>query len=75
MKLCRDCKHRYGIFSNKCRVAPPPRWHTNKVTGEDFLVGNNSCEAQRFWLDPGYCGPEGKNWEANDRNAWWQRFW
>ena len=66
MKLCIDCKHRFGLLSDRCRVPAAPWEKINVVTGQEIRFGNDSCVAQRvnFHKRPDACGRDGTKWEA-----------
>ena len=63
MNLCCNCKHHFGWIFDRCRIAPPPRVEINKVTGERWLRGNDSCGYARLW---GHCDTEGIHFEPKE---------
>ena len=65
LRLCRDCMHRFGWFTDRCRVPAEPWTSINPVTGCLNHFGNDSCAAERInWHNrPDACGPDGKKWE------------
>jgi len=58
-RLCKNCKHRFGLLIDRCRLAPTET-RVDPVDGAT-LHRSNTCRNIRIH---GPCGPEGKLWEA-----------
>lgn len=68
-KLCKDCK--YSKLSKDmpqhgyCTQHLPQTTQRSLVDGQlkNIIPKARDCDLNRQWLEPEYCGPEGKFWE------------
>lgn len=79
MKLCIDCRHAVNACPDSARSRPYdwicvhpsatlPALPPNPVTGEITPSTQITCEEARGYGSVARCGPEGRYWEAKDKD-------